>query len=257
MIEENENQKTTQGQKKMLQYFEDLKRNKHFKILIKRLEKISEENSKKKDENYEKLMEEFIRNYQELDQLLKKRMKLSNKSQEIIMFIAEEYGLTSEITADPIVFDFLSKDESKYSIWNDMCAVSDNYDFFLNEVFSRPVPIELDTAKQSHIRAYPISIDIHKFATKRDVLDYIEKRWNFIESYLEVYRDKNVRFRKRKIERKVVDYIWENKKEPAKKIVELIAKKFLDNNLNLGYEDILKIISNEKNRRIKKIRKLM
>jgi hypothetical protein len=113
----------------------------------------------------------------------------------------------------------------------------------------------MDMERQSHIRAYPVSIDIHKYATKRDVLDYIEKRWSFIEDYLGTYTSEKVRFRKRKMDREIVDYIWENRKVKSKNILELINKKYPDNKLNLGYEDVLKIISNEKFRRSKRIRK--
>ena len=47
--------------------------------------------------------------------------------------------------------------------------------------------------------AYPVSIKIHRLASKRDVLDFIEKRWDYIEkNYLELYRGKLYKNKRRK-----------------------------------------------------------
>lgn len=247
-------EKITQGQKKIVQYIEDLKRNKHFLALITRLKKESHSVNKEKDLVYESFINDFIEKYQEIERLLTlRRKKLMPKSEKINISIAEEYGLSTALINDLIFRVFRQKDDLSLSVWNDMCFLSDNYDNFLNDVFSKPLPIDWDSERKTHIISYPVSIDIHRFATKRDVLDYIEKRWDFIESYLDIYTNKKVRFRKRKMDSEIVDFIWKNRKEKANKIVELITKKFPENKTILGYEDILKIISNEKSRRTKKI----
>lgn len=246
--------KITQGQKKILQYIEDLKRNKHFLALITRLEKESHKLSQEKDPVYESFINDFIEKYLEIERLLTiYRKKLMDKHQKIYLFLAEEYGLSMALINDLILGLFRLKDDLSLSVENDMCFISDNYDNFLNFVLPRPAPIEMDTERQTHIISYPVSIDIHKFATKRDVLDFIEKRWDFIESYLEMYTEKKVRLRKRKMDRQIVDFIWKNRKEKANRISKLITKQFPDSKVILGYEDILKIISNEKSRRTKKI----
>jgi hypothetical protein len=103
---------------------------------------------------------------------------------------------------------------------------------------------------QPILRAYPVSLGIHKYATKRDVLDYIEKRWNLIQSYVEIYRDKEKRFRKRKYDLEITDFIWENRETPARELADKVNEKF--ENVNFIYSDISKIISLEKIRRKEK-----
>jgi hypothetical protein len=248
------NERITQGQEKIIQYIEDLKRNKHFLALITRLKK-SHFSTQEEDPVYDEFINEFIKNSKETEHLINLyRKKIMGKSQKIYLFLAEEYGLSMELINDLIFRVFRREDDFSLSKWNDMCCVNDNYDNLLRYVpHQRPIPIEMDTERKTHIISYPVSIDIHRFATKRDVLDYIEKRWDLIESYLFNYTEKKVRVRKRKMDKQIVDFIWKNRKEKANKILELINEKFPENKLFLGYEDILKIISIEKSRRTKKI----
>jgi len=248
------NEKITQGQEKIIQYIEDLKRNKHFLALITRLKK-DHFSTQEEDLALDEFINKFLKNSKETEHLIALyRKKIMGKDQKIYLFLAEEYGLSMEIINDLIFRAFRLEDDFSLSKRNDMCFVTDNYDNLINyPLDDKPIPIEMDIERKTHIISYPVSIDIHKFATKRDVLDYIEKRWDLIESYLFNYTEKKVRVRKRKMDKQIVDFIWKNKKEKANRILELINEKFPENNLFLGYEDILKIISIEKSRRTKKI----
>jgi hypothetical protein len=137
---QDNNERITQGQKKIVQYIEDLKRNKHFLAVIARLEKEKYAVDKKKDEAYESFINEFIEKYQELEHLLTiKRKKVIPKSQKIFLFIAERYGLSMALINDLIFKIFRKKDDSSYSIWNDMCVVTDNCDFSPSMYHFQPV----------------------------------------------------------------------------------------------------------------------
>lgn len=246
--------KETQGQKKVQQYVDDLLRNKHFMVIVKKLlaaynrNKISQQDS---DE-----LNKIIDEYKKLDAKAKKYERENfDKLNWLQNRLVEEYGLDTELLMPVLIAnsslkegDF--KDSQLYHLATDLCSVTDNYDENLNTVFP-PIPITFDNRKQNHWKAFPISIDIHRFATKRDVLDYIEKRWVLIENMLSVYKEKRVKFRKRKYNRKLLDFIWDNKGFGIATLKKLLDEKFPHN--GLIYYELYKIISLEKQRRNLKI----
>ena len=108
------------------------------------------------------------------------------------------------------------------------------------------------TENENYLSTYPVRIDVHRFASKRDFLDFIESKWNEVEELLSFYwdNDKPKRIRQRSnVER--ADFIWKNRKMNKKKLAKLVNEKF--SGRYLGYEDIGKIISLEKKRRLGKI----
>lgn len=178
-------------------------------------------------------------------ELKKKRSKIN----KIIFELAETYGLDFDTYQGIAISDLITKkDLTLNSI--DFCTITDNYDEYFNEVFP-PTPFEFNTIKQAHIKAYPVSIDINKFATKNDVLDFLEKRWDEIEDYLQEYRGKKLRIRRRKLDRKITDFIWEHKNLTGKEIKKELDKEFPNN--GLAYHEIGKIKSIENQRRFKKL----
>lgn len=243
----------TQGSIKLRQYVDDLLRNKHFLSTIKELKA---EYGKKSDRNlaYNEL-KKILDKYKKIDAESKKWIinhdrKLSKLSKKV----AEEYGLDMELLR-PVMLSLSNLEEGDfkesllYDLFNtDFCIAVDNNDSY----FFSSMPKVLDTRRENHIKAFPVSIDLHRFTTKRDLLDFVEKRWPWIESMLGPYRkNKNIKFRKRKIDRKIVDFVWNNKEMPPLILKEAVDKAFPRN--GLVYFEFYKIIYQERNRRNKKI----
>lgn len=151
---------------------------------------------------------------------------------------------------------------------HDMCFVKDVYGLSykkwrINKKGERVKNMDLDVisfiettknaelVEESFRRLYPVAIFIHRFASKRDVLDYVEKEWHRIEYLLAFYRDKKYKPKRRKFNQELIDCIWKNRNLPAKQIKKIIDKKFPHN--QLVYYQISKIISLEKKKRTRKI----
>jgi hypothetical protein len=102
--------------------------------------------------------------------------------------------------------------------------------------------------KPDSLQAYPVCINIHRETSKRDLLDFVEKKWNEVESLLENHGRERLKYRPRKQSQEIIDFIWENRKFPAKTIGEKLKVNFPD--CKLMYYEISKIISLEKRRRV-------
>ena len=237
--------KETQGHIKMLQYIEDLKRNKRF---LKIFREYNKQASKEGFNNIFFIIEE----YEKLNKITKKLLKKYERDfEKITLKMAEEYGLDNNLLG--FIYWSMDKTLSKgnhYDSYLDMCVYNDNNDELLGYTTLPDVPLILNRIRRNHLRAYPISIDIHKYASKRDVLDFIEKKWDWIyTNNLGSYTDyEKVRFRKRKQSRELIDFIWDNRRLKAKEIKKLLNDKFPSN--HLVYYEISKIISIEKSRRL-------
>ncbi len=257
------NLKPTQGKRKLEQHFNDLFRNKAFKGLWNRMIKLTQQTLDEKTIVNSKINKIYI----QLEKNENKRSKLIqelksannstiNKINKIKDILAEKYGVTESIlTYSYSRFD--SKNSSSKNTdqfpndLNNMCSLQDNYDEYINPI-KRPDIYALrdprfDKYKQWHVMAYPISIDLHRLVSKRDVLDYINKNWVIIENNLNIYRINKKIIRQRKISRDISDYIWLSRGKSIKVIKELIDKKFPKS--GIVYYDIQKIISLEYKRR--------
>lgn len=246
----------TQGSIKLKQYIEDLLRNKHFMNTAKKLMTVYNK-SIPNDLSYEKISG-LLKEYKKLDAKSKKyRKSYHSELNRLVNIIVEEYGLDMELLR-PVIFSLTSLKEGKLKqsilydqLQTDFCLCVDNNDENLNPAFP-PMPFALDTRKQNHFKAFPVSIDIHRFATKRDLLDFVEKKWFWIKNNLAQDRKyKNIKFRRRKLDRKAADFIWKNKDLPVKDLKASFDKKFP--NTILIYYEFSKIISQERRRRNKKI----
>ncbi len=204
----------TQGQKKIRQYLKDLFENSEFKKDVGKVKGIK--NQKKRVDAFWKLV--------------------------------EDYSVTTSF--QDYVVDALSdrKPNFEEDPYLDMCFVTDEADEYLNEVFEYDynTPVSQRKDKSNEILAFPVHIGINPMATKRDVLDFINKRWEHIRDLLNEYDDEPIRIRTRPKEKRD-ELIWKHRDLPTKKILELLEKKYPEENLT--YSDIHKILFNLKKRR--------
>ena len=119
----------------------------------------------------------------------------------------------------------------------DVCDLYDEEDTYLNANF--PADFELppsrNPGRRAQIHAFPIHIGISPHATKRDVLDFVAKRWDYIRYMLDCYLEKpKIVRRKPKAERDKL--IWDNRELPANELAELVNAKYPDENFT--YTDI-------------------
>lgn len=210
--------KTTKGNLKLKQYLEDLTKNHAFVSLCKKIE---------------------------FESLPAKRKKL-------MLYMADKYGIDWEMFEN--IRDIMEgySDEIIWGDRPDVCEISDRIDEIEYEK-EHKIPIEKDMLRYPNYLSYPVSINLHKLASKKDVIDFIEKRWEFIEPYLD--RTK-LRIRKRK-NQELINFIfnfWNNEsiKFDIKDLKKKLDEKFSDN--NLAYYEIYKIISIEKRRRFKDLK---
>ena len=113
----------------------------------------------------------------------------------------------------------------------DFCHIVDEFDEVLNDrdeeywmTQTRPRPNH-----RLSIVLYPIHISISPFASKRDVLDFVAKKWSAIRSLLDVYGDmysgKKPSMRKRrKAERD--QFIWGHREVPSATLADMVCKEF-------------------------------
>jgi len=239
--------KETQGHKKMLQRVEDLKRNKGFLRDFKKYNKFSNPSGGGFAVSFDLLFEKYM----ELNEIAKRLQKKYDRNfLKTAEKMAEAYGLDSNLLG--FISFSMDKELSKYNHFEDyldMCVFEDNNSKYLLFDYT-DLPLIFNPAYKNHLRAYPVSIDIHKYASKRDVLDYIEKNWEkiYINCLGEHTDYKPMRFRKRKIDREIVDFIWASKTLKGKEIKKLLDEKFPHN--GIIYYEIPKIISIERGRRL-------
>jgi len=232
-----------QGYNKFIAYIEELRRNEWFKKDFKEIVKMFK--NKINEKKREKAIFKFLTKY-----------NIHWGTFEGLGYIKEEEK-----------FDWGWMFPNIYN--HDMCIVEDVYGSSykwktlkdgtkIKRGFSSPIEYfnttkNIKLVDKSFRQLYPITISIHKFASKRDVLDYIEKEWEGIKELLSFYKEKPYKPRKRKLDWKIIDYIWENRNLSGKKIQKIIIEKFPNvSKAELMDYEIRKIISLEKKRRNKK-----
>jgi len=255
----------TQGEFKMMRYIEDLARNEHFKRKIKRLNKFTKKGKSKTDKVFtfseeesaqiDKFGEEIysiLDSYKELAKRYKKL--LYDRKFRAERRIAEEYFIDNWGIFYSIYC--LQKNEETLRLLKslfelDMCKICDLQDEENNPVYSKDDIISLNPTRTLRRIAYPVSISINPRASKRDVLDFVEKKWPFIESILSSYSEKKLKFGKRKFDQKLLDFIWDNRALKPAEIKNALDIKFPSS--DLVYYEISRIIRQEREKRLREL----
>ena len=167
-----------------------------------------------------------------------------DKREKKLRKFAEKYLLEYKPGApffDLAVAKIEPKFDKFYGVELDVCQLFDEEDEYLNEQFPMDFdyPPSRNPTKRAQIKAFPIHLGISPYATKRDVLDFIAKRWEHIRYMLDDYLEKpKIIKKKRKYERDAI--IWKNRNLSASVIADLINNKYPDENIT--YADIHKIL---------------
>jgi len=132
----------------------------------------------------------------------------------------------------------------------DMCLVKDWHDDeFVSEANKVDKVASFTGKYEMLLNSYPVAIHIHPMASKRDVIDYIEKNWKFIEyNFLRNYTEKKLKFGKRKHKQEILDFIWQFRSLTAKQIKKKLDEAYPDN--ELVYFEITKLLQIEEERRL-------
>lgn len=135
----------------------------------------------------------------------------------------------------------------------DVCQLYDEEDEYLNENF----PIDFDfppsrnKEKRAQIHAFPIHIGINIFATKRDVLDFLNKRWDYIRYMLDCYIAEKPKTVRKKPKAKRDNLIWDSRDLSAKTIADKVNQLYPDENLT--YADVNSILYYLRKRKFSKV----
>lgn len=252
----------TQGQKKLLRYIKDLIRNAGFLKDLKRYKRhrgdihaipqLYKDMSLEQQQEHDYLNREIGSIIDAYEQLRKRAKRVfDGRAHRKKLDIAEKYGLNSNLLgyAEALLDDEKKAEEFRefLGIEFDMCQIESPYDEELAPFNKGEEIIYLKPHRQVHVMTYPIAVGIHERATKRDVLDFIDKRWPWIESNLRLHHEKGLKNRPRKHKQEVLDFIWDNRQRPPKKIKNMLDKKHSGN--GLVYYEIQEIIRQEKKRR--------
>lgn len=254
----------TKGREKMLRYINELIRNKNFKRLLKKLkslekyEKIPEGSyygwtnaEKAKHDHINDELDSIIAEYENLRKRCRKLLK--TKAFGVKEDISSLYGLDNDTIylADAT----LRKDKDAITFMQgradpDMCRLHDPYFEELTRLNPGDEIIHLNPTRQLLFTAYPVSIMVHQRASKRDVVDFIEKKWPLLDQ-LRDSEEGILRLRKRKYTQELLDFIWENQSLPSRKLIDMIEHKFPQ--YSLEYYELSKLISLERQRRTRKL----
>lgn len=133
----------------------------------------------------------------------------------------------------------------------DTCSISNVDDDFgeTGGSFCKPAPYNIE--ERAHLCAYPLSIDIRPIASKNDILDFIDKNWNNIEKMMDWHRKKSKTDIRKRGEVALYDLVWKFRELSTDEIKEIVRQVFPE--ITIGYQEINKIISLEKQRRDKNL----
>ncbi len=177
----------------MERYIEDLIRNKDFQKKIKHLKR-NNKNPKGMYDTWtakEKAKNDYLN--KELGEILDAYEKLRKRCNKVMgsdywdtkSVISEVYNLDGDQIS--YIESLLSNENKEIvpfmkSIADlNMCKVLDLHQEELSPFNKGEEIIHLNRRRQSFLGAYPVGVFIHPKASKNDVLDFIEKRWNWIE----------------------------------------------------------------------------
>lgn len=195
--------------------------------------------------------------------------KSDDKKSEILLEIAEKFGIDFyefqmlEALGEDFEIRLTKKGEEMSDTPNDMCKITDRpCENKLDILFPLSLPIVKDIERETNIIAYPVSIIINKFASKRDVREFIEKNWKKIEE-IQIkngkIKDTHGQLRKYEERDNYIYKYWEKENQKGRKLKDIIKdftgfnKKIKLEGRTPDYNEIRGIIRREKLRRNKKI----
>ncbi len=183
--------------------------------------------------------EAFIKEWKEIDAIPNEKKK--NKK---FWKFAQKYSLEFDM-GSPLLDTLTGKKpklDEQIGHELDVCEIYDEVDEYLNENFPMDfdIPPSRKPAKRHQLMLYPIHLGINPKATKRDVLDFIAKRWDYIRYMLDDY-ESNPKIIRKKRKQKRDEFIWKNRNMPSEELAELVCKKFP--NETLTYADLNSIKS--------------
>lgn len=105
--------KETQGHRKLKQYLEDLRRNKHFIAAIKKIEAaLASAKETKRDEKQEAILNQLIEDQQVINEAVSKALDQNRTiTNQILEHLAEEYGIDGDLFRSISVNEILGKEE--------------------------------------------------------------------------------------------------------------------------------------------------
>jgi len=147
------------------------------------------------------------------------------RSRKLFKF-AEENGL--DLFMGSALMRLLGKE--KPLPWDpslDFCQIVDEPDEIFNDTegdlwATRPRPLP---DHRLTMMLHPIHICISPLATKRDVLDFVAKRWREIRDLLDAYSEGEPTVRKRRKEARD-QFILEHWEVPSKELADMVCEKF-------------------------------
>ncbi len=186
-------------------------------------------------------------------ELLRKRAKriFNDKDSKTRLILAEHYGLDNDLIN--LALAMYQDDKEGVEITEslvedyDLCKVLHVHQILspmnVGEDF-----ISLNPRRQLDYTAFPVAIGLNPRASKRDVLDFIEKKWTRISGDIQSHTNKGLlRVRKRKHGLEMIDFLYTHQSKPAKVLKQMLDEKFPNN--GLVYFEITALINAEKKRR--------
>jgi hypothetical protein len=231
-------EKKTQGQLKMKQVLEDIRRNKK---IMKRIDQISKTKPPYTPEELQMLYSTYINFVHFLYAFRRERLN-KDKAYKSKKRISKEYGIKPEL------FERLlhACRNDRYEGWDfseetssDVCEIEETDDFE-NHLDIHNFHINILDGLEKEV--FPLKIKVHRFASKRDIHDFIDKNWDEIKEYLT-----EKRIKQRKLPREVTDFIWKHREDGAKELEKKLAERYPK--YKLIYFEINKVIHEEKKRR--------
>ncbi len=254
-----DDRKQTQGSKKLAMYFSDLVRNANFVRKLKQLSKLNKDEERigyykdwtpEQQKEHDDANDEIPRIIKDFEKVKRRCRKMDSKAFKKRLEIAQEYGL--DLYMLQMVEAMFAGDQKRVKDVDfrcgplEICCLNDRQYEQLYEDHGNDL-MWLWGDRRMEIVAFPISMSINVNASKRDVLDYIEKNWQKIEVMLSESREKPLRIKKRKFSQALIDFVYDKQGLKSKDIVKMLDEKFPMH--GLAYFEINKLISEEKKRR--------
>lgn len=223
---------STQGYKKLWNYYLSVVKSDYFQNKILELRKLC---GIPKEGGICKIdiqipLKDYKKAKKEIDNLCKKYELHSLDWWELI----EEYMFSNLIPTEPPQLPFTNS--------YNLCLLAD-----LAE--ERAEPFNKDTTKADD-KIYPIAIRISPYASKRDIVDYVNKMFPLIKRWQKTYTDPKIKIGKVKRKKPAIQerngFIYENRGLSINETKKLVEEKFGE---SLDYEYIGKIRSDEMRKR--------